>query len=393
MQKYPLEGVKVLDLTRLLPGAFCTMFLADFGAEVLKVEDTLQGDYMRFIPPYMDNEGVQFMALNRNKKSMKLNLKTDAGKNILRRLVKEYDVLVEGFRPGVMDKLGVGYETLKKENPRLIYCAITGYGQNGPYKNKAGHDNNYISLAGILDVTGKSGGEATLLGVQVADLGGGALMAAIGVLTAIIGRQKSGEGTFVDISMQDGALAWLSAIVAKYLVDKEIPLRGELYLNGALLAYDVYPTKDGRFMSLGALEPKFWETFCKAIGRADIIPEFMAQGERKKQLQDELRAVFQSKTQNEWVEFFKDMEVCCEPVKTIPEVIEDAHLKERRMFIDVPAPSGAMTKQVNNPIKFSSVSDIKRKPSPRLGEHTQEVLKALGYSEEDIVAFQSKGVV
>lgn len=391
--KYPLEGIKVLDLTRLLPGAFCTMFLADFGAEVLKVEDTHRGDYMRFIPPYVDNEGIQFMALNRNKKSMKLNLKTEKGKEILRRLVKEYNVLVEGFRPGVMNKLGVGYETLKKENTELIYCAITGYGQNGPYKDKAGHDNNYISLAGILDVTGKSGGEATLPGVQVADLGGGALMAAIGILMAIIGRQRTGEGTFVDISMQDGALSWLSAIVAKYLVDKEIPKRGELYLNGALLAYDVYPTKDGRFMSLGALEPKFWESFCKAVNRMDMIPEFMAQGERKKQLHDELRATFKSKTQNEWVEFFKGKEVCCEPVKTIPEVIADAHLKERNMFIDVPAPSGTMTKQVNNPIKFSHISDIIKKPSPQFGEHTQEVLNALGYSEEELRDFQSKGII
>lgn len=393
MLKYPLEGIKILDLTRLLPGAFCTMFLADFGADVLKVEDTVQGDYMRFIPPYVDNEGVQFMTLNRNKKSMKLNLKTNEGKEIFKKLVKEYDVLVEGFRPGVMDKLGVGYETLKKENPKLIYCAITGYGQTGPYKDKAGHDNNYISLAGILELAGKSGGEASLLPVQVADLGGGALMAAIGVLTAIIGRQKSGEGTFVDISMQDGALSWMSAIVAKYLVDKEMPERGELYLNGALLAYDVYPTKDGRFMSVGALEPKFWETFCKAINRADIIPEFMANGERKKQLREEIRAIFKSKTQKEWVEFFKGMEVCCEPAKTIPEVLEDAHLKERNMFIDVPAPSGTMTKQVNNPIKFSTVSDIKRKPSPKLGEHTQEVLKTLGYSEEELREFQNKGVV
>lgn len=391
--KYPLDGVKVLDLTRLLPGAFCTMFLADFGAEVLKVEDTIQGDYMRFIPPYVDNEGVQFMALNRNKKSMKLNLKKNEGKEILKKLVKQYDVLIEGFRPGVMERLGVGYETLKKENPELIYCAITGYGQNGPYKDKAGHDNNYISLAGILDLSGKSGGEASLLPVQVADLGGGALMAAIGVLTAIIGREKSGTGSFIDISMQDGALSWMSAVVAKYLADKELPLRGELYLNGALLAYDVYPAKDGRFMSLGALEPKFWETFCKAINRMDILPEFMAAGERKKQLHDELRAIFQSKTQSEWVEFFKGMEVCCEPVKTMPEVLEDAHLKERNMFIDVPSPSGVPVKEVNNPIKFSNIPDIIKKPSPRFGEHTQEVLKALGYNEEQVRAFENEGVI
>lgn len=390
---YPLEGIKILDLTRLLPGAFCTMFLADFGAEVLKVEDTIQGDYMRFIPPYVDNEGVQFMALNRNKKSMKLNLKKNEGKEILKKLVKEYDVLIEGFRPGVMDKLGVGYDTLKKENPELIYCAITGYGQNGPYKDKAGHDNNYISLAGILDLSGKSGGEAALLPVQVADLGGGALMAAIGVLTAIIGRGKSGTGSFIDISMQDGALSWMSAVVAKYLADKELPLRGEMYLNGALIAYDVYPTKDGRFMSLGALEPKFWETFCKAVNRMDILPEFMATGERKKQLHEELRAIFQSKTQSEWVEFFKGMEVCCEPVKTMPELLEDPHLKERHMFIDVPTPSGTPVKEVNNPIKFSTISDIIKKPSPRFGEHTQEVLKALGYNEEQVRVFENEGVI
>ena len=257
-----LEGVKVLDLTRLLPGGFCTLLLADFGADVLKVEDTGMGDYVRWAPPY--HEGAEdsaksslFLALNRNKRSIRINLKEERGREVLLRLVKEYDVVIESFRPGVLDRLGVGYERLREENPRVIYCAITGYGQDGPYRDRSGHDMNYLGLIGLLGLTGEQDGPPIQSAGQIADLGGGALMAAFGVLAALHERERSGEGQLVDVSMADGALAWLAMVAGRYFADGQVPKRGELDLAGRFVCYRPYACKDG-WVTLGALEPKFF---------------------------------------------------------------------------------------------------------------------------------------
>src|SRR3954447_22661364 len=272
-----LEGLRVLDLSRLLPGGFCTLLLADMGADVLKVEDTGTGDYIRWMPPYYGGEEQQregtgsayFLALNRNKRSLRLNLKHERGREVLLRLVEDYDVVVESFRPGVMDRLGVGYETLRERNPRLIYCPISGYGQDGPLTGRSGHDTNYLALNGVLGLTGGRGGPPTQSAGQIADLGGGGLMAAVGVLAAVIERERSGEGQLVDISMTDGGLAWLAMVVAHYFAEQRLPRRGDVELAGGILCYFPYEAADGGWVSLGALEPKFWRNWCAGVERPD----------------------------------------------------------------------------------------------------------------------------
>src|SRR2546421_1997256 len=271
----PLEGIRILDLSRLLPGGFCTLLLADLGADVLKVEDTGMGDYVRWAPPY--HEGAEdsaksavFLALNRNKRSIRVNLKEESGKEVLRRLAREHDVLLESFRPGVLDRLGVGYEQLRSENAGLVYCAISGYGQDGPYRDRSGHDMNYLGLVGLLGLTGERDGPPVQAAGQIADVGGGALMAAFGILAALHERERSGEGQFVDVSMADGALSWLSMVAARYFAEGRVPHRGDLELAGSLVCYRPYACKDG-WGTLGALEPKFWQAWCRGGGREDLV--------------------------------------------------------------------------------------------------------------------------
>ena len=270
-----LSDIRVLDLSRLLPGGFCSLLLADFGAEVLKVEDTGMGDYIRWSPPFHEGadesaRSALFLALNRGKRSIRLDLKTDGGREVLLRLVREHDVLLESFRPGVMERLGVGYERLREENPRLVYCAITGYGQDGPYTGRSGHDMNYLGLNGLLGLSGDAGGPPVQSAGQIADLGGGALMAAFGILAALRERDSSGEGQLVDVSMFDGSLSWLALVAARYLADGTPPGRGDLELAGSLVCYRPYACRDG-WVTLGALEPKFWQAWCRGVGREDLV--------------------------------------------------------------------------------------------------------------------------
>jgi alpha-methylacyl-CoA racemase len=266
-----LSDIRVLDLSRLLPGGFCSLLLADFGADVLKVEDTGMGDYIRWSPPF--HEGAEdsaksalFLSLNRGKRSIRLDLKQDLGKQVLLRLVRDYDVLLESFRPGVMERLGVGYETLREENPGLVYCAISGYGQDGPYTARSGHDMNYLGLNGLLGLSGDAQGPPVQPAGQIADLGGGALMAAFGIMAALRERERSGEGQLVDVSMFDGSLSWLAMVAAQYLADGVAPQRGGLPLAGGLICYRPYACSDG-WVTLGALEPKFWAEWCRGVGR------------------------------------------------------------------------------------------------------------------------------
>src|SRR3984885_6438539 len=271
----PLDGLRVLDLTRLLPGGFCSMLLADFGADVIKIEDTGLGDYVRWAPP--NYEGAEpsagsalFLSLNRGKRSVRIDLKSPAGKDVMLRLVRDADLLIESFRPGVMDRLGVGYERLRQENPGLIYCAITGYGQDGPNRNRSGHDMNYLGLNGILGLTGEADGPPVSASAQIADLGGGAMMAIAGILIALQERARSGEGQLVDCSMFDGSLSFLAMLAGEMLADANIPRRGELRLAGGIVCYRPYRCADG-YVTLGALEPKFWAEFCRGVAREDLI--------------------------------------------------------------------------------------------------------------------------
>lgn len=389
----PLTGMKILDLSRLLPGPYCSLMLGDLGAEILKIEDPKLGDYMRWWGPRVNKQSAFFLMVNRNKKSMKLNLKTDWGRDIFFRLVRQHDVLLEGFRPGVMERLGLGYEALKEENPGLIYCAITGYGHTGPYRDRAGHDLNYLSLAGVLGTIGPKGGPPVIPGVQIADIGGGAMLAALGILAAYIARQETGKGQFIDVSMLDGSFAWLTVPLGKTLADGEDPKPGDSFLTGRYACYRIYETKDGRHMGLGALEPQFWEAFCKLVNREDLVGYQFAEGEKQTHLISEVSGIFKEKTRQEWIGFLKDTDCCCEPVNSVSEALMDSQLLAREMILEADHPTEGRLKQIGIPVKFSETPGSLRLAPPNHGEHTQEILKGLGYEDEEIGRMEEEGVI
>jgi alpha-methylacyl-CoA racemase len=391
-----LEDVRVLDLTRLLPGGFCTLLLADMGADVLKVEDTGTGDYIRWMPPYYGGEEQQregtasayFLALNRNKRSLRLNLKDERGRDVLLRLAEDYDVVVESFRPGVMDRLGVGYEALRARNPRVIYCPISGYGQDGPLTARSGHDTNYLALNGLLGLTGRRGGPPIQSAGQIADLGGGGLMAAVGILAALHERERSGEGQIVDISMTDGALSWLAMVAARYFAEGQAPQRGDPELAGGIACYFPYETKDGQWVSLGALEPKFWQNWCNGAGRPDLI-------EKQFQHPDspagaEIAAVFRERTRDEWTAFAGEHDCCLEPILDLDEVLDSELVQARGMVVELDQPGIGAVKQVGAPIKLSRTPADTSGPAPALGAHTDEVLREVGIDPQPL---RDEGVV
>jgi len=397
----PLEGVRVLDLSRLLPGGFCSLLLADLGADVLKVEDTGMGDYVRWSPPLYDGphesaRSALFLALNRNKRSIRLDLKSDGGREALLRLVRQYDVVLESFRPGVLERLGVGYERMREENPGIVYCAISGYGQDGPKVAASGHDMNYLGLVGLLALTGASGGPPVQAAGQIADLGGGALMAAFGILAALRerdgspGRPGSGEGQLVDVSMSDGALSWLAMVAGAYFADGNVPRRGEVLLAGAVVCYRPYECADG-FVSLGALEPKFWQAWCRGVGREDLIAsQFDRPGSAA---HGEVSEIFRARTREEWREFAAEHDCCLEPVLELDEALDSELVRARGMVVAIDQPgAGAPIRQLGLPVKLSRTpGSHARLPGPALGEHTEEVLREAGYDDAEIAALLEQG--
>ncbi len=397
MTELPLGGTKVLDLTRLLPGGFCSLILADFGADVIKVEDTGMGDYVRWAPPYYEGaeqtaRSAKFLALNRGKRSIRIDLKNDRGKEVLLRLVRDADVLLESFRPGVLDRLGVGYERLRQENPRLVYCAITGYGQDGPNRDRSGHDMNYLGLNGLLGLTGEPDGPPVQSAGQIADLGGGALMAAVGVLVALRERDHSGEGQLVDCSMFDGALSWLAMVAADMFADGTVPRRGTLHLAGGVTCYRPYRCADG-YVTLGALEPKFWAEFCRGVDREDLLEHaFDPPGsEAHRAVTD----VFAGRTREQWRQFASEHDCCLEPVLELDEALSSELVAAREMVVELDQPGAERpVKLLGAPFKLSRTpAEPTRAPGPGLGEHTDEVLAAAGFSAEEIAALREAGAV
>ena len=394
----PLEGIRVLDLSRLLPGGFCSLLLADFGAEVLKVEDTGMGDYVRWAAPHVEGaeksaSSALFLSLNRNKRSIRINLKTDEGREVLLRLAREYDVVLESFRPGVLDRLGVGYEALRAENPGIVYCAITGYGQDGPYRDRSGHDMNYLGLVGLLALSGDADGPPVQAAGQIADVGGGALMAAFGILAALRERDRSGEGQVVDVSMADGALSWLGMLAAEQFAKGDASLRrGGLPLSGSLLCYRPYACADG-YVTLGALEPKFFKAFCHGVGREDLLErQFDPPGSDAHR---EVEAIFAGRTRDEWTAFASEHDCCLEPVLELDEALGSELVRARGMVVELDQPGAAEpVKLLGVPVKLSRTpGDPVRAPGPTLGADTDAVLAAAGYGEDEIARMKEAGAV
>jgi crotonobetainyl-CoA:carnitine CoA-transferase CaiB-like acyl-CoA transferase len=393
----PLEGLKVLDLTRLLPGGFCSLLLADFGADVIKVEDTGLGDYVRWAPPFYDGaeataRSALFLSLNRGKRSIRIDLKSPPGKEVLLRLVRDADVLLESFRPGVLDRLGVGYERLRQENPGLVYAAITGYGQDGPSRERSGHDLNYLGLNGILGLSGEADGPPIPAAAQIADLGGGALMAAVGVLIALRERERSGQGQLVDCSMFDGSLSFLVMLAAEMLAGGAVPRRGELRLAGGIVCYRPYRCADG-YVTLGALEPKFWSAFCRGVAREDLADHaFDPPGSEAHRAMCE---IFAARTREQWRAFSAEHDCCLEPVMDLDEVLDGELVASREMVVSLDQPGAERpVRLLGLPFKLSRTpGDPVRGPGPALGEHTREVLAQAGYPSTEIDALLAAGAV
>jgi crotonobetainyl-CoA:carnitine CoA-transferase CaiB-like acyl-CoA transferase len=405
----PLEGLRVLDLSRLLPGGFCSLLLADFGAEVLKVEDTGAGDYIRWAPPYYEGteqsaRSALFLSLNRNKRSIRIDLKQESGRELLLRLVRDYDVVLESFRPGVLDRLGVGYERMREVNPGIVYCAISGYGQSGPKRDAPGHDMNYLGLIGLLGLTGEVDGPPVQSAGQIADIGGGSLMAAFGILAALRERDGSpardgrpavpgsGEGQVVDVSMADGALSWLAMVAGAYLADGAVPRRGEQQLAGSLICYRPYECKDG-WVTLGALEPKFWQAWCRGVGREELIEkQFEKPGS---DAHAQVKEVFMGRTRAEWEQFASEHDCCLEPMLDLDEALDSELVREREMVVEIEQPGADRpVRQLGIPVKLDRTpGSHDRLPGPTLGEHTEDVLREAGLSSEEIAALLGSGAV
>jgi len=371
----------VLDLSRLLPGPYLTMVLADMGADVVKVEDPKLGDYLRAFPPGKGGMSGRFLAINRGKRSLALDLKLPAARDAFLQMVEKTDVVVESFRPGVMDKLGIGYAALAARNPKIVVCSISGFGQTGPYVERAGHDLNYIALAGVLAMTGPKDGAPQMPGVQIADLAGGALWGATAILGALVGRDRTGKGAHLDISMTEGSLALLAAEFGNLFCGAK-PSRGTEILNGAAACYGVYRTKDDRYVSVGALEPKFWIALNQAIGRAPNVAEIVDMNLQAK-TRDDLAAIFATKTLAEWTAFFAERDCLVEPVLEPHEVVEHPLHRARDVFFEIDGGEGVgPITQVRTPVGTPAHAT----PPPRLGQQSHDVLREYGFSDEQITA-------
>ncbi len=384
----PLAGLRVLDLTRLLPGPLATRHLADLGADVVKIEDTGEGDYARAMGARPGEDSVFFRLVNRNKRALRLDLKHPAGAAVFRRLAETADAVVEGFRPGVMDRLGFGHEALAALNPRLVTCSISGYGQDGPYAHRAGHDINYIGYAGVLDQIGAAGGPPVVPNFQIGDLLGGALAPLVGLLAALIDARATGRGRQVDVSMTDAVFAHAVFPLAGLAERGAPPPRGDGLLSGGVPCYGIHATADGRHMAVGALEPKFWRRLCAALGRPDLEPLRLATGSAGAAAKRALAEAFAARTQAEWAELFERVDCCVSPVLGIGEALDNAQLRARGMVVEhdglaQPAP----------PWKLGGFEFAIERGAPAPGQHSEEILREAGYTAEEIAGLRQDGVL
>ncbi|AMO74982.1 CaiB/BaiF CoA transferase family protein [Pseudomonas citronellolis] len=389
----PLASLKVLDFSTLLPGPFASLLLADMGAQVLRVESPTRMDLVRVLPPHDDGVSASHAYLNRNKRSIALDLKRPEAVEVVKQLVREYDIVLEQFRPGVMDKLGVGYEALKAINPKLIYVSITGYGQTGPYRDRAGHDINYLALAGVASYTGRRDTGPLPLGVQLADIAGGSLHGVMGLLAAVIHRQQTGEGQQVDISMTDCAFSLNGMAGAGYLACGVEPGMEAQALNGGSF-YDYYRTRDGRWFSVGSLEPQFMQQFCAAIGRPELAARGLSpKAEDQRLLKREIAIEFEKRDFADWRERFAAVDACVEPMLPLSEAVEHPQIQARGLVTEVPRGDGRSQRQMACPIRFSAGLPAPKHIGVAAGAHSAEVLAELGYSDEQVAALKAAGAV
>ena len=387
-----LAGIRVLDLSRMLPGPFATMMLGDLGAEIVKIEEPTIGDPTRWSQPAIGRHSAVFEEVNRNKKSIALDLKRPEARAIFLKLTETADVILEQFRPGVVDRLGVGFETVKFNNPRLVYCSLTGFGQDGPHRDRSGHDMNYLALAGVLGLTTDEHGKPVIPGVQIADLAGG-MAAAFAILAALLARQRTGRGQYIDVSMFDVMLSLLPVPAAHHFAGRTIDTGGRYALTGAYPFYGVYETADGKYMTLGALEPKFWANFCRQVGREDLSARQFDSGAARDALFAEVGDIFRAKTQTEWIAAMRDADCCCEPVLSMAEAFSHAQTAARQMISHVTSQEGERTAQLGPAYKLSDTPAQLTTPAPELGEHTDAVLDAIGVNTAERERLRSAGII
>ena len=376
----PLQDIRVLDMSRLLPGPFCTRLFADMGADVIKIEEPVKGDYSRDFVPRRGDFACWFMEVNRNKKSVALDLKNEEDRRLFLELAKTAQVVVESYRPGVMKKLGVDLETVKQVNPKIVYCSITGYGKQGPLVKQADHDIGYQSLAGLISLSGEKDGKPSIPGVLAADMQASA-MAGMSILAALHHAEQTGEGQEISLSLFDTCLALVPGVSATYFGNGFVNMRGNNWLSGANPNYNVYRTKDGRYMSVGCLEEKFWKNLCGVLERPDLIP--VIQDETKYPwLKDELTAIIATKTMEEWVELAKGSDSCFAPVLNYDEALATGQAMADEMVLDVEDPELGNYKTMGFVTKFSATPCQLYRRAPRLGEHTEEILGEIAEPEQ-----------
>jgi crotonobetainyl-CoA:carnitine CoA-transferase CaiB-like acyl-CoA transferase len=387
----PLDGVHVLDLSRLMPGPLCTMILGDLGADVVKIEQPEIGDYARFAPPLIGDTGSAFLMLNRNKRSITLNLKNTEARGILHKLAMEADVFVESYQPGVAQRLGVGYSAISKVNERIVYCSISGFGQTGPYRDLVGHDLNYASYSGAIGATGPKGGPPVIPAVQICDIQS-AIYAVVAITAALYRREKTGEGEFIDISLMDTAVASMIIPLSYHFAGASTE-RGGSFLSGGAPFYNVYETKDRKFISIASLEPKFWGELCKALRVEEYQDQQITSAEVSQKIRADFAEKFHGKKRDEWVKILNEREVPCAPVYDVSEVPADPQVRARQMIFEMETEAFGKLNQIATPIRISHSPLRVRSAPPKLGQHTLEILRGLGYSTRDVERFKTEGAI
>ena len=396
----PLEEIRVMDMTRFAPGPFCTWILADWGAEVIKIEEPGGSRRAReeraaqgAPSPEEERRNAAFDVLSRNKKSLALNLRAEEARKIFYELAERSDVVLEGFRPGVVKRLGVDYETISKINPRIIYCSISGYGQDGPYAGLVGHDINYISIAGALGIIGTPEGKPVIPYNILGDYAGGGMHAAIGILLAVIARQKTGRGQYIDVSMTDGVVALLAPVFAEYFTRGSVARPSQTRFNGGVPYYAVYQCQDGKYISVGCNEPWFWENLCKALGREDFVPHQYTEGAKRQEIFKAFEETFKTRSRDEWFDYLFPREVAVSKVYSVDEAVNDPQVQQRGLMKEINDPLVGKVRQVGTFLRMSESEAKIRSLGPTIGQHTDEILGSLGYTSDHIASLRTAGAV